>query len=436
MSKEFAEDSGEKWVTINGSPVLIGDDGEIKGGAGGVLRGKPINPKSKSESRRHLNLLRERLTSGGLKRGERKSIERRIETLSHKILQSGEKEMSGIQGKKEFATAKDFVIFRSGHWNGEDFTDQDLDNMAKSYNQEEPPHIIIGHSSDYKGKTLIPSWGKIKGTLKRVGHELVAVGTDFNDMMAGWIRDGFFTDRSIELTKDNKRVLAVGMLGAMPPAVKKMPLMREVLSDAALQFSEFSDSKSVEFADAEPIDLEKVRGMGTVDTMKNVNESLAMCSKDVEMALQSDMDPEKCRDECMSAMAMCMQDVSDDINEHVSFTEKLNGMKGEDEEEDMEGMDKMMAKLREWLHIKPITQRKESDMDAVKEKEYQDKILALETQAKEFAEKERLANEAKATAEAENAKAAEKAKVEALVSDVKTFCETAVKENRMSPAMV
>jgi hypothetical protein len=73
-------------------------------------------------------------------------------------------------------------------------------------------------------------------------------------------------------------------------------------------------------------------------------------------------------------------------------------------------------------------------MDAKKEQEYQEKITALETQNKEFAERERLAAEAKAKAEKEAADLAAKTAHDAKVAEIKTFCETTIAANKMTPA--
>ena len=436
IQKQMAE--GEKWVTINGSPVLIGEGGEIKGGAGGKLRGRPFNPKSKSKPRRHLNLLRERLLVGGLKRGERKLIERRIENLSRQIIEDeNRKQMSEVIA---MVKVKEMVVFKTGTWNGEQFTEDDLDNMAKSFNAAEPPHIIVGHSSDYKGHTRIPSFGRILGGLKRVVKNLIAYGVEFNEKLAEWIREGFYNQRSIELSRDNKRVLAVGVLGAVPPAVKGLPGNDDALNEVALEYSAIGlEAKIIEFADNKDIDFGDLRNAANEDTMENVEECFGVCASEMADYLENDHDPKECKEHCMKAMMDCYEQVSQELHQHAAFSEKLIGMLPAKEEEIEGEMEKekttMMAKLKEWLGITSQS-TKESDMDATKEKEYQEKISGLETQVKEFAEKERLAKEAIAVAEKATKDAAEKAKSDALTAEVKTFCETAVKEGRMTPAMV
>jgi hypothetical protein len=341
--------------------------------------------------------------------------------MSHK-----RKELADVQ-------AKDFVIFKAGHWNGEDFTEQDLDNMVASYNANEPPHFLLGHSRDYKGKTMIPSWGRIKGGLKRIGNELIACGAEFNEQMAQWIKDGFFNQRSIELTKDNKRILAVGLLGAMPPAVKDMPLMQEVFKESALAFSEFAKSKVIEFADASAIDFETIEKVAVEDTLKNIDQEFATCLSDIGNHLNADDEDEEIKQSCLDALMECYNGVCEEINEHFSFTGKLEQL----EQLEPEEVTTMMDKLRGWLGIsKSInTTGKETEVEANKEKEYQDRILELETQNKEFAAKEQAAKDTQAKIDADKAAADLVAAEEAKKTEIKNFCDTAISENRMTPAM-
>ena len=74
-------------------------------------------------------------------------------------------------------------------------------------------------------------------------------------------------------------------------------------------------------------------------------------------------------------------------------------------------------------------------MDAKEKKEYQDKIDALELKVKEFADKEFALAEEKRIADEEKAKADALAKDEQLKEEIKTFCDNAIKENKMTPAI-
>lgn len=345
---------------------------------------------------------------------------------------SKNKDGKWVKKKKEMAdvTAKDLVIFKAGHWNGETFTEEDLDNMVKSFNTEEGIPIIIGHSSDYKGHTRIPAFGRILGGLKRIGQDLIASGVQFNDKLAHWIQEGFYNKRSIELTRDNKKVLAVGMLGAVPPAVTGLPGNDEALNEVALQFAAMSDAKVIEFAQtddgqtsADGGAVDEVEAIGTDDTVKDITEYCANFISLVEDNLNADVDAETCKQRINLAAYDLQSEIQECLSMHFMFIDKLENIEEHQESE--------MSEKKNWLAQlagKIIHKQKESAMDKEKEETYQNKIVALETQNQEFAEKERLANEAKV-------KAAKDAEEIARVTEVKTFCDAAIKENRMSPAM-
>jgi hypothetical protein len=316
--------------------------------------------------------------------------------------------------------AKDLVIFKAGTWNGETYTESDLDNMARSFNADEPIPFIIGHSSDYKGHTRIPVFGRIMGGLKRVGHDLIAMGVEFNDKLAEWIREGFYPQRSIELTKDNKRVLAVGMLGAAPPAVKGLPGNDEALREIALQFSEMKESKVVEFS------LDGIEALAVDDTFDSLSKVCMKFLETIEKMLVDGTEPDKMASELWEMQA----DMCQALNLHEQFLKKIEQIESKGEMSEKRGWKQFKEKLTGLFN-----KRKETDMDALKEKEYQDKITTLDALLKEFQDKEAAETTAKAAAETARLAAEATATTEAQVAEVKQFCETAIKENRMTPAM-
>lgn len=72
--------SSEGWVTINGAHILIGDD---EGGGGGGGGGKS---KGWASPHDEFKFVQKRLAAGGLKRGERRNLERRSERLAKQTL--------------------------------------------------------------------------------------------------------------------------------------------------------------------------------------------------------------------------------------------------------------------------------------------------------------------------------------------------------------
>jgi hypothetical protein len=336
------------------------------------------------------------------------------------------KELADVQ-------AKDLVIFKSGTWNGETFTDSDLDNMAASFNKDEPIPFIIGHSSDYKGRTRIPAFGRITGGLKRIGSDLIAVGVSFNDKLANWIKEGFYNQRSIELTRDNKRVLAVGMLGATPPAVKGMPAMDDSLNEIALEFSDVEDAKCIEFSA-----LDEVEKLAGDDTFKTISECCGRFIEDVEKMIANNEKP----DRIMQEVWELQSDLVEALSLHASFIKKIEQIEEKQEYAHVSGWKEFVDKIKSIFN-----KRKElNEMDAQERKEYQEKIAELSAQVAANDEKEKAEAEAKAKAEAD-LKAAEalaeaerilaeaKVKEEAEVNEVKSFCEATIKEGRMTPAM-
>lgn len=316
--------------------------------------------------------------------------------------------------------AKDFVIFKAGHWNGEDFTEQDLDNMVSNFNAAEPIPIIVGHSSDYKGHTRIPAFGRILGGLKRVGKDLIAMGVEFNDKLAEWIREGFYNQRSIELTRDNKRVLAIGMLGAIPPAVKGLPNNDEALTEVAMQFADEFDSKVIEF-------YEKERG--SFAELSAVSEKLLEA---IEHTLVDGVTEQGTKEMWELQAEMC-----ESLASHEEYLKRIE-------------VEKKPSIWRNMVE-KLFTKRKENnDMDATERKEYQIQIETLTAKVKEFQDQTEADAKAKTEAEQKAAEEAdvkkeaeEKAKAEAdaklseaaIVDEVTEMCDRLSKENRMTPAM-
>ena len=113
-----------------------------------------------------------------------------------------------------------FEIFRTGTWtdasgNTREWTTADLDTISTNYNPEdrEAP-LVIGHP-----EIDSPAYGWLEG-IKRVGEVLLAKGKDVVSEFEDMVKQGLFKKRSIRLSPDGSRLLHVGFLGAMAPAVK------------------------------------------------------------------------------------------------------------------------------------------------------------------------------------------------------------------------
>jgi len=113
-----------------------------------------------------------------------------------------------------------FEIFRTGTWtdasgNTREWTTGDLDTIVRNYKPEdrEAP-LVIGHP-----ETDSPAYGWVEG-VKRVGEVLLAKGKDVVKEFEEMVKQGLFKNRSIRLSPDGSRLLHVGFLGAVAPAVK------------------------------------------------------------------------------------------------------------------------------------------------------------------------------------------------------------------------
>lgn len=125
-------------------------------------------------------------------------------------------------------------IFEAGKWNGEEYTEKDLDDIVSSFNEiggKIKPFVKLGHSEkqDLLQKDGLPAAGWITG-LKRVGSKLVANFSSVPEKIYQLIKANAYGRFSSEIFwnlkdegKTYRRVLrAVALLGADTPAVTSL----------------------------------------------------------------------------------------------------------------------------------------------------------------------------------------------------------------------
>ena len=324
----------------------------------------------------------------------------------------------------ELVDANEFVVFRTGKYPQGEYTEADLDEMVGSFNADDPPHIIVGHSSDYKGHTRIPSFGRVLGGLKRVGNELVAFGAKFSESLARWIKKGYYDRRSVEIASDpttgKKRVVAVGMLGVAPPAVKGLPSMDEALDDIALSFAEsIAEAWTiVEFAAQDGIDFENLDTLLSADTFEELSEACATFLSETEDKLhEGDYEAGELQQHVWDLQSECLRA----LGMHAAAIEKIDSVKEGLSEKIGKAVSEMMDRLFNKKKLEGI------DMDTQKEKDYQEKIKTLEGQVKEFADQKKAADDAKAAADAVSAD-------EKFNTEIKAFCEDLRKVGKYTKA--
>jgi len=143
----------------------------------------------------------------------------------------------------------DAEIFATGTWNGDKYSDADLDDMVKNFdllaNTVKPP-IKMGHDPSIKGDGQ-PALGWV-GAVRKQGNKLIATLIDMPEVVYKAIKQGLYKRVSSEVywgykdkasgTKHHRVLAGVALLGADIPAVSTLADLEAYLS----QTSDNSDS--------------------------------------------------------------------------------------------------------------------------------------------------------------------------------------------------
>ena len=122
-------------------------------------------------------------------------------------------------------------IFRAGTWNGDKYTEQDLDDMVAAFeNVGYRPPLKMGHAE----KSGAPAYGWIKA-IRKVGDKLVADFMDLPKKVHDAIKERRFDTVSAEIFWNFKRagrvfrraLKAVALLGAEIPGVAGLKPLRD-----------------------------------------------------------------------------------------------------------------------------------------------------------------------------------------------------------------
>lgn len=128
----------------------------------------------------------------------------------------------------------DVEIFASGKWNGDNYTDEDLENIARSFEETKPalkPYLKIGHDDNQllAQRDGLPAVGWIE-RVKKIGNKLFADFCNVPKKVYDLIKAGAYKRISSEIffnIKINdktfpKALKAVSLLGADTPAVQNL----------------------------------------------------------------------------------------------------------------------------------------------------------------------------------------------------------------------
>ncbi len=154
----------------------------------------------------------------------------------------------------------EFEVFSVGTWNGDKYTEADLDEMVKNFGELQgaiKPPLKLGHADEGINKKLKdgqPALGWVTN-LKRNGEKLVATVTGMPEAVLKAIQKGLYKRISCEIfwnlkigDKVYKRVLsAVALLGASIPAVTNLKDLEVFLSRSMLEGASFDGCKAYSF---------------------------------------------------------------------------------------------------------------------------------------------------------------------------------------------
>lgn len=137
----------------------------------------------------------------------------------------------------------DIEVFKSGTHtdaagNTNEWTDEDLNEIVKMYNEQDNKEkhtapLVLGHPKDNA-----PAYGWVE-SLKKVGNKIIASVTDLSEDIKADVKAGKYKKVSISLYA-NKLLRHVGLLGAVPPAVKGLADVK--FNDSNYSTYEFEDS--------------------------------------------------------------------------------------------------------------------------------------------------------------------------------------------------
>lgn len=136
---------------------------------------------------------------------------------------------------------RDVEIFATGTHNGDEYTEQDLDDMVSAFKELDfKPALKIGHTKDKIGG---PAYGYIEN-LRKLGTKLLADFSSMHDSVVDAIRKKMYNRVSSEIYFNFKRgdktfrraLKAVALLGAEVPAVANLiPLHKVQFSDTGFE---------------------------------------------------------------------------------------------------------------------------------------------------------------------------------------------------------
>lgn len=175
-------------------------------------------------------------------------------------------------------------IFAVGKWNGDEYTEKDLDEMVRAFNETSQtvrPYLKLGHDNAQKlaQKDGFPAVGWATN-LRRVGEKLVADFKNVPGKIYDLIVSGAYRKVSSEIwwnveligKKYARALKAVALLGADTPAV-------QTLNDIIEFYASHGEVKSYDAGDGDvhehTLEIQKTQEDSKMDALKQAQDQLA-----------------------------------------------------------------------------------------------------------------------------------------------------------------
>lgn len=178
-----------------------------------------------------------------------------------------------------YSTLKGVEIFATGKHNGDEYTDRDLDDMIRAFNELDfKPPLKLGHDNS----PGVPAVGYI-GRLWREGNKLLADFVDINEKVFNAIREKAFNRVSAEIywnleragKKYRRALKALALLGAQIPAVAGLKPLEELFTGNSGEVHLSTESESAAASAAQKAhDSQSNEGESSMD-LKELEAKLA-----------------------------------------------------------------------------------------------------------------------------------------------------------------
>ena len=220
-----------------------------------------------------------------------------------------EKHAKDFEEEKTY-NVSDVEIFSVGKWNGQEYTEKDIDDMVTAFERTKnvlKPFLKLGHNEKQKmlSQDGLPSAGWITG-LKRIGDKLLA---DFKnipkkikeliDLKAyGRFSSEVYHNVTIDGKKYRRALRAVALLGADTPAVENLDdfinLYTEIENDE-IHICEKKEKEGTIMDEKEILEMkQKIEKYEKIEQeQKKLNEKLELAEKENEKLKTYIADKEK-----------------------------------------------------------------------------------------------------------------------------------------------